>query len=62
VVVAKNFYVDGVLVNTITDPSVNYFLWDTRTVPNGPHTLTIQALDAAGNVGVSVPAEITVAN
>jgi fibronectin type 3 domain-containing protein len=62
VVVAKNFYVDGVLVNTITDPSINYFPWDTRTVPNGPHTLTIQALDAAGNVGVSVPAEITVAN
>jgi len=35
---------------------------DTRTLSNGPHTLSAAAVDAAGNTGVSVGVGVTVAN
>jgi hypothetical protein len=36
--------------------------WDTASVPNGSHTLTARAFDAAGNVGESAPVAVTVDN
>jgi hypothetical protein len=36
--------------------------WDTRTVGNGPCTLTARARDAAGNTSTSAPVTVTVSN
>src|SRR4030067_629982 len=36
--------------------------WDTTGVPNGSHTLTAKAYDAAGNSGTSPPVSVTVDN
>ncbi len=36
--------------------------WNSRSVPNGSHTLTARARDAAGNVAVSQPVTVTVDN
>ncbi|HJS37877.1 MAG TPA: Ig-like domain-containing protein [Burkholderiales bacterium] len=36
--------------------------WDTSSVPNGSHTLTAVARDAAGNGATSTPVTVTVAN
>jgi glucose/arabinose dehydrogenase len=36
--------------------------WDSQAVPNGAHTLTARARDAAGNSTLAVPVGITVAN
>ena len=53
--------VDGVLIGT---DSVSNFevLWDTTSVTNGSHELTARAHDAAGNMTVSSPLTVTVAN
>ena len=55
---------DGVqsgLEVTVTDgwATVSF---DTMSVINGPHDLVLEATDAAGNVGTSVPVTVTVAN
>lgn len=45
-------FVDDVL--RMTDTQVPYgFVWDTNTLPNGPHTLRATAVDAVGNAGQS---------
>jgi glucose/arabinose dehydrogenase len=55
-------YVDGVSKGP-EDPDPPYGLaWDTRTVPNGAHTLTARARDAAGNGTFSAPVTVNVAN
>ena len=36
--------------------------WDTRSVPNGAHTLRARALDAAGNSRLSAAVDVNVAN
>jgi glucose/arabinose dehydrogenase len=55
-------YVDGVSTGP-EDPDPPYGLaWDTRTVPNGAHTLTARARDAAGNGTFSAPVMVNVAN
>ena len=56
------FLVDGVNVG-VEDTAAPYGLsWDTRTVTNGAHTLTARARDAAGNIAVSSPITVNVAN
>jgi hypothetical protein len=56
------YFVDGVRVardDTCCDWGED---WDTRTVADGPHVLLAKAWDAAGEVGVSAPRELVVAN
>ena len=61
-VVGVQFYVDGV-ANGPEDTTSPYALtWDTRTTPNGSHTLTARARDAAGNSTVSSGVTVNVAN
>ncbi len=36
--------------------------WNTRSVPNGPHTLFVRAYDAVGNSSTSSPLSVTVDN
>jgi subtilisin family serine protease len=56
-----NFLVDGVSVES--DWSVPYsYYWNSKSVPNGTHTLTVEARDAVGNVGTSAPVTVTVDN
>jgi aqualysin 1 len=44
------FYDGGTLLGS--DDSAPYSLaWDTRTAPNGSHTLTVKAFDSVGNAG-----------
>jgi|GEM_PF-1516675 len=55
------FFVDGVLLNT--DISLPYLAsWDTTTEVNGPSTITAQATDPSGNVGMSASVNVTVDN
>ena len=61
-VVGVQFLVDGVNAG-VEDAAPPYALaWDTRTVPNGAHTLTARARDAAGNSTLSAPVPVNVAN
>jgi len=61
-VVGVQVYVDGVSTGP-EDPDAPYGLaWDTRTVPNGAHTLTARARDGAGNGTFSAPVMVNVAN
>ena len=54
-------YLDGVLQTT--DPTSPYqWAWNTVTASDGVHTLQARAYDAAGNVGVSATASVTVRN
>ena len=61
-VVGVQFSVDGVAtgVEDTTDPYA--LAWDTRTSPNGSHTLTARARDAAGNLGTSAGLTVNVSN
>ena len=57
-------YVDGALIGTDTtrDRSGFYTIsWNSRNVPNGPHTIRADALDAAGNRGTR-SVSVTVSN
>ena len=51
-------YLDGTLLQS--NQSSASYNWDTDAVPNGSHTLTAKAYDAAGNIGVSAPVVVTV--
>lgn len=54
-------YVDAALVGT--DAAAPYsFNWDTRTVGDGPHTLTSKAYDATGHAAASAGVSVTVDN
>jgi hypothetical protein len=61
IVVVVRFLVDGVVIDSdTTSPySIN---WDTTTVADGDVTLTAEAEDLAGNVGVSANVDVTVQN
>jgi PKD repeat protein len=60
-VVSIEFEVDGTVVGARS--ALPYELvWDTTTVPDGPHALRAVARDAAGNVGYSDRVEILVDN
>ena len=61
-VAGVQFQVDGVDTG-LPDTDAPYALaWDSRTVPNGAHTLTARATDAAGNGSLSASVAVNVAN
>ena len=56
------FQVDGIDAG-LPDSDPPYALaWDTRTVPNGAHTLTARAFDASGNAKLSTAVTANVSN
>lgn len=56
-----DFLVNGALVGR--DLTAPYAItWDSTVLPNGPATIEAQAFDAAGNVGISAPVLLAVAN
>jgi len=60
-VVEVRFYVDGALIGS--DTTVPYSVdWMTTSVANGAVTLTAEAEDATGNIGVSADVVVTVQN
>jgi hypothetical protein len=60
-VTAVRFFVDGVLLGS--DTTAPYSIdWDTSGETEGDHTLTAEAEDAAGNIGTSAGATVTVQN
>jgi hypothetical protein len=61
-VVSGQVLVDGVpLGDVLATPPPYNVPWDTNTVADGPHTITVQAWDAAGNLG-SASVSVTVRN
>ena len=60
-VAAVNFRVDGRDVGTASAVAAPTIVWNSATVPDGTHTLSAVARDAAGNVAVSAPVTVTVA-
>ncbi|MGY4768421.1 PQQ-dependent sugar dehydrogenase [Kribbella sp. CWNU-51] len=61
-VVAVQFLVDG-SANGPEDTTAPYALtWDSRTVPNGAHTLSARARDAAGNAMTAALVNVNVTN
>jgi hypothetical protein len=54
-----NFYVDGTKVAVATK-SPYQFSWNTKKVATGPHTLTAQAADRAGNTTMSSAISVSV--
>jgi hypothetical protein len=60
-IVEVRFLTDGELIGS--DAAAPYSIeWDTSSVADGEVTLTVQAEDDFGNVGVSAPVSVTVAN
>jgi len=55
------FYQNSNLIATDTTLPYN-FNWDTSGLIDGPYILLVKAYDAAGNIGVSSPVNITVSN
>src|SRR5688572_10116103 len=58
-VASVRFFVDGVEIaseGTVTSPSA---VWDTSSIAQGPHTVTVVARDTAGNTG-SAEVSVTV--
>jgi hypothetical protein len=60
-VVGVQFLLDGTPLGAEDTAAPYSIAWDTTTVPNGAHTLTAQARDAAGNVTTSAGRRVTVA-
>ena len=61
-VASVQFQLDNAPLGTpITSPPYS-MTWDSGTVANGPHTLVAVARDAAGNIGTSAAASVTVSN
>lgn len=61
-VVSVQFHVDGSEVGPEDFEAPYGVDWDTRSVPNGAHTLTARARDAASNSTLSAPIAVNVAN
>src|SRR5439155_20167672 len=60
-VVGVQFKLDGTTnVGTEDTTSPYAIVWDTTTVPDGSHTLSAVARDAAGNTGASAVVSVTV--
>ena len=58
-VTKAELYADGALVASPRYPPYKFF-WNASTRPNGEHTLTVRAYDAARQGGESAPVRITV--
>jgi hypothetical protein len=61
-VAGVSFTLDGEPLGEGRDTPPYVITWDTRSTPNGEHTLTAIAWDAADNHGSSVPFRIRVEN
>jgi len=61
-VAGVRFTLDGEPLGEKRDTPPYVVTWDTRSIPNGEHTLTAVAWDAADNDGSSVPFRIWVEN
>ncbi|PWU05243.1 MAG: hypothetical protein C5B51_15145 [Terriglobia bacterium] len=53
-----SIYIDGVAVNTQTAPPYSY-TWNVKKAGAGIHVITANAWDAAGNMGIPLPATVT---
>lgn len=60
-VVRVDYFLDGAKLFTAGPPAFG-FSWHTDVFPNGQHTLTALAVDAAGNTTTSAPVTVTVAH
>jgi thermitase len=56
-----DLYIDGAFYGSDTTSPYG-FAWNTSTTTNGPHTVTANAVDGAGNVGTSATVTVTVNN
>ncbi len=56
------FRVDGLNVGAEVTAAHYYIRFDTRSLTNGPHSITAVARDSAGNSAASVPVSITGSN
>ena len=56
------YFVDGQLVGTSGSSAPYGFVWNSRSVANGAHTLVARAYDTFGNMGVSATRSFTVNN
>jgi hypothetical protein len=61
-VVGVQFQLDGTNLGAELTSQPYSVTWNTTGDANGPHTLTVSARDAAGNIGVSVVTAVTVNN
>jgi glucose/arabinose dehydrogenase/chitodextrinase len=61
-VASVQFFVDGTAVGPADTVTPYGATWDTRGYPNGAHTVTARAKDAAGNTTVSAPVTVNVVN
>jgi hypothetical protein len=59
-VASVQFYVDGILLGDPITSSPYTAQFDPAATTNGPHTITAQAKDAAGNSATSPPVTVTV--
>lgn len=59
-----DFFIDGTFLGTRSFEGYQVFSmpWDSWTVANGPHVLTLAATDLAGNTTLSAPVSFTVDN
>jgi subtilisin family serine protease len=55
------YRMDGALIGTDTTPPFSV-AWNTKGLPNGPHSLTARAYDAAGLSTTSAPVELIINN
>ncbi len=61
-VAGVQFFIDFAPVGVEDTVAPYTYAWDTRSSPNGAHTLTARARDAAGNATTSVAVNVNVAN
>jgi hypothetical protein len=61
-VVSVQFQIDGANAGAAETASPYALSWDTAKTPNGTHTLTALAIDAAGNAATSAAVVVTVKN
>ncbi len=61
-IAAVQFRLDGVDLGAPDRSGPFTMSWDTTAVANGPHTLTAEARDVAGNIGTSASVPVTISN
>ena len=61
-VVSVQFLLDGAALGSPVTAAPYQTSWNTTSSSNGPHTLSAQAKDAAGNVGTAANVSVTVSN
>jgi hypothetical protein len=61
-VVKMELYIDGTLTTSDNNSTSLSFSWNTNSVANGSHTLSVKAYDAANNIGTSPAVTVTVSN